>query len=185
MKKRSDVSSVRNSTLQVAKCRLCVFLFAVCCVLPAGTGCESLQRKFTRKPKNPAPPPTPIVQFVDYSKGLTPLDRYRKHYLLFDYWNDTLLSELQSKSPNAKRLRRASVDALAELRALQDFLDEGTRERMNPLIEERSKIEEQLERMQPNPSMLSTWYRRLEFQKRQIGRDFFWRDVENHMRSDK
>src|SRR3989338_8735827 len=76
--------------------RLC----AVCCVLSAAlTGCESLQRKLIRKPKN-RPKPTPIVTFTDYTRTMTPLDRYRKHAVIFEYWNGELVKALEDTVPN-------------------------------------------------------------------------------------
>ena len=91
-------------------------LMVACCLsLVAAVGCESLQRKFTRQPTHAAPPPNPIINFQDYSRAMTPLERYQKHYLIFGYWNDTLLAGLQERSLNPKRVLRASEESLHEL----------------------------------------------------------------------
>ena len=160
-----------------------IWLTAYCLLLTAGVGCESLQRKFTRKPKQPKSAPSPIIQFTDYSHVLTPLDRYRKHYLLFDYWDETLIRALQSASPNAKRIRRASTEALSELQTLQGLLNEEAATRLANVIDERIKLDRQFRRGLYGPSDLNTWQRQLETQRRQIGREFFWRDAQDHLKA--
>ena len=155
-------------------------LIAVCCLLSAG--CESFQRKFVRKAKQPPPAPTPIIQFQDYSHALTPIDRYRKHYLIFDYWQSELVTALESPPLNPKRLRRASADSFAELQVLQGLLDENTATRMTPLIEERARLNGQLQSEVPSEPQARSLRGALEAQGRQLHRDFFWRDVEDHLK---
>lgn len=158
-------------------------LTAVCCLLSAVlVGCESLQRKLTRKPKTPAPPPTPIITFQDYTQAMTPLDRYRKHYLIFDYWNSELMDALKERAPNPKRLTRTSTEALGELGALKDLLREDAAARLGQLIEERSKMQEQLQSPALNISQAAILSRALEAQSRMVHRDFFWRDVQDQLK---
>jgi hypothetical protein len=147
----------------------------------AGLGCESFQRKFTRKPKHPAAPPNPIISFQDYSRAMTPMDRYRKHYLMFDYWNDELLDALQETSPSPKRLKRSSAEALNELATLRGLLSEEKAAPLDRFVDERVKINEQLQSSTMNPSRANALWRELELQTRRIERDFSWRDVEDHL----
>lgn len=144
-------------------------------------GCEGLQRKFTRKPAH-VKPPTPIINFEDYTRAMTPVDRYRKHFMIFDYWNDDLLVALQSRSVNAKRLRRASSDALAELETLSSLLTDEMAARLAPLIEERARLDRQLQSGSFSAGDLSGMMRVLEAQARLIHRDLFWRDIEDHLK---
>ena len=159
------------------------WLCAVCCVLCAAlTGCESLQRKFTRTPKHPRPSPHPIINFEDYTRAMTPLDRYRKHYLMFDYWNDELIEALQSHPINPKRFKLASSEALEELQTMQGLLMDDVAVRLAPLIEERTRINQQLQGVGFNDSHANLMGRTLEDQTRQINRNFFWRDVEEKLK---
>ncbi|MBI3320642.1 MAG: hypothetical protein HYZ91_00035 [Candidatus Omnitrophica bacterium] len=148
-------------------------------------GCESLQRKFTRKPKDPTAAPSPILTFQDYTQAMTPLDRYRKHFLMFDYWNEDLMVALQETTPNSavnpKRLKRSSGESLAELRTLKALLVEEVGARLEPLIEERATIDRQLQRGDFSATELHRLSRTLEAQTRRIHRDFYWRDVEDHL----
>jgi len=156
-------------------------IIAICVAFTALSGCEALQRKLTRKPKHPKPPPTPIIQFLDYSKAMTPLDRYRKHYLVFDYWNDELIGGLQSQPLNPKRCRRASAEALAELETLKGLVTDEVAVRLAPLIEERLEIDRQIQRGSFAASQANVMWRTLEAQTRRFQREFYWRDVEDHL----
>ncbi|MBI2093210.1 MAG: hypothetical protein HYT88_00590 [Candidatus Omnitrophica bacterium] len=162
----------------VSFCVLC----AVCCVLVFTTGCESLQRKFTRKPKHPLPRPTPVIQFEDYTGAMTPLNRYRKHYLQFQYWNGELLQALGSSPFSLKRLRRASSEALTELTTLQDLLHEEQAQLLTPLIEERLAANRQIQSVAFGTAQAQTVSHLIETQSRQIYREFFWREMEDKLR---
>ena len=160
-----------------------VLLSAYCLVLSAGMGCESFQRKFIRKPKT-VERPTAIVNFQDYTHAMTPLDRYRKHYALFDYWNAQLLEELQAREPNAKRARDASAEALQELRTLQGLLQDADAAGVARFIHEREPLDRELRRGSYAASGLSSMAQALERHSRQIHRDLYWRDVQDRLKED-
>ncbi len=177
----SNISNRRQATGN----RMWLPCVACCLSLAAGvlTGCESLQRKFTRKPKRPVALPSPIISFQDYSRAMTPLDRYRKHYMMFDYWNDELIESLQSPPVNPKRFRRASSEALAELETMRDLMVEEASAKLEPLIEERQQLNTQLHSPAFNASSSLALVRTLEAQTRAIARDFFWRDVQEQVKA--
>ena len=164
--------------------RCCTAYWVVSCLLLAAlSGCESVQRKFTRRPKRPEPPPSPIINFQDYSRAMTPLDRYRKHYLMFDYWNDELIESLQSVPLNSKRFRRASTEALAELRTMQGLVSHEVAGRMTLLVDERSRIDRQLQTGMIAETQAGLISRTLEVQTRQVQREFSWRNVQDQLKA--
>ena len=146
------------------------------------TGCESLQRKFVRKSKKSTTSYTPIINFEDYSRAMTPLDRYRKHDLLFDYWNAELLAALQEKNINAKRCVRASDEALSELRTMQNLLVEEPAARLAPLLEARARLHDELKSGFVDGQRANRAWRLLEEQTRRLHREFSWREVEDHLK---
>lgn len=159
------------------------WLAAVCVLLAAGTGCESFQKKFTRKPKaSSAQKPTPVISFQDYSRALTPADRYRKHYMLFDYWHTQLVDALDDAAMNPKRLKRNSQDALAELRILRTLVTDDVGAALDPIIEERESLNRQIQQEAVSASRAPAVVRILQAHMDRIHRDFFWRDVENHLK---
>ena len=160
-----------------------VVLVAGCWLLVAAlSGCESLQKKFTRKPKHAQEAPTPIINFQDYTKAMTPLDRYRKHSLMFDYWNSELIGALQSPPLNPKRYKRASSESLTELQTLQGLLAEELAARLAALVEDRAKLDERLQREDVGVGDVGAMRQALESQERQIHREYFWRDVQDKLK---
>ena len=146
-------------------------------------GCESLQRKLTRKPKHPSPSPSPIIRFEDYTRTMTPLDRYRKHYLMFDYWNGELINALGSSPLNPKRLARACGESLAELETMRTLVTDELAQRFIPLIDARTQLNQELQHPGFNAFRSTIIGRELETQARQIHRELYWRDVEDHLKS--
>ncbi|MBI3319296.1 MAG: hypothetical protein HYZ89_01740 [Candidatus Omnitrophica bacterium] len=112
---------------------------------------------------------------------MTPLDRYRKHYVLFDYWNEQLLDELKPTA-NPKRLRQASAESLKELQVLHELLQDDAASGVVRLLDERGRLDQQLQTGSYTPSQLDLFRRQLEPQTRQIRRELFWRKVEDHLK---
>ena len=160
------------------------FSRVACCLLLVAvlSGCESLERKFTRKPKGPRAVPTPVINFQDYTQAMTPLDRYRKHYLIFDYWNDDFMDALQRKPMNAKRLKLASSESLNELTALQGLVADDLIGAFTPLIEVRAKINKQVQTGHVSDSAANDIWRELDAQSRTIRRELFWRNVQDRLK---
>ncbi|MBI4354161.1 MAG: hypothetical protein HY595_02880 [Candidatus Omnitrophica bacterium] len=158
-------------------------LLALCCgALVVGTGCEAMQKKFVRKRKTPLARPAPIVTFQDYTRAMTPLDRYRKHYVMFDYWNTELLGVLEDRDFSIKRLRKYSSEALQELRLLHGMLQYDLAADVEPLIHEREKSDQHIQQRLVMPSDLGALRQRLEVQTRQIHRELSWRHVEDRLK---
>lgn len=146
------------------------------------TGCESLQKKFVRKSKKPPERSAAILVFEDYSRAMTPLDRYRRHALLFDYWNQDLLDALQRDPINLKRIRRGSAESLAELTVLRDLVDEPTAQRIDALIRQRARIERAIRVPGATAARLSGARDLVEAHARQLHRELSWRDVEDRLK---
>ena len=158
-----------------------ISLTAVCCVLCAVVGCESLQRKLTRKSK-PKPPPTPIISFQDYTAAMTPLDRYRKHYTIFDYWNSELIAALEVRTPNPKRIKLASSEVIGELETMKGLVVDEVAARFEPLLKERAQINHELQSPGFDGFRSDRVKRQLEAQTRQIHRELYWRKVEDQLK---
>ncbi len=160
--------------------------------LMAAGGCESFQKKFTRQKSYT--PASPIVSFLDYTQAMTPLDRYRKHYALFDYWHAELIEALQtpagstmpgisSGNVNPKRVRLAASESLQELQALQGLLQEEPASRLQLLVEARTKLTTQLTTNAFAGSQASTIVQMLDQQGREMRRSWYWRKVEDLLKA--
>ena len=116
---------------------------------------------------------------------MTPLERYQKHYLIFGYWNDTLLAGLQERSLNPKRVLRASEESLHELEALRDLLNEEMAPRLEPLIAERRRVHQRLQSTTYSHENSLAVLRGLEQQTRLIHREWSWRDAQDHLKDER
>ena len=178
MKQSSTRSSDGNAH---AAQRRAALLTAVCCLLSAGLGCEGWQKKFVRRSKKAPERPSPIVNFQDYTRTMTPLDRYRKHALMFDYWNDELIEALGPGGSNEKRIKRASAEALQELTTLAGVLQPDYAAQLQPMVEARRRLNAQLQRGTYVPSQQDQLRRSVEMQTRKFERQFSWQDVQDHL----
>jgi len=106
------------------------------------------------------------------------LDRYRKHFLMFEYWNGELIESLRQPPINPKRFRRASSEALAEMEQLKALLSEDAAARLAPHIETRKTIDAQLQSGSVLEAQASALWHELNAQTRQLHRQFYWREVE-------
>ncbi len=144
---------------------------SLCFSLVGSAGCESLQRKFTRKSKTQKERPDPVIRFQDYSKSMKPSERYDKHYLMFKYWSDDLLEALSASRLNFKEIRRASSGSLTEMRTLHESLPQGLVERFLPFLKEREDIDHVCQET-VTPAQVDSLRRRIESQARAVHRDF-------------
>jgi hypothetical protein len=168
---RRNSSSSSGSSLAIA----------ACCLLAAGCS-ETVQRKFIRRAKA-QPRPSPITRFEDYTAGLTPVDRYRKQYMLFEYWSEELLSALLPTSSNAKRLRRASAESRQQLERLVAMLEEPLASQVRPLLEERRGLDRRLQDPVDDFASVSLLRQKVELQQRRIHRLMAVSKVEEQLKS--
>jgi phytoene dehydrogenase-like protein len=112
------------------------------------------------------------------------LDRYRKHALMFEYWNGELIDALGPAGSNVKRIKRASAEALQELTTLQSTLQEDYAALLQPMLEARRSLDAQVQRGTYMPPQRDQLLRSVEAQTRQFSRQFSWRDVEDHLKSE-
>lgn len=141
-------------------------------------GCESLQRKFTRKSKTPPERPNPVIHFQDYSKDITPLDLYRKHFLMYEYWEADLVESMTTSRFSIKRVRHASSGALDELTELRKLVPGASGERLQALLAERMQVHRRLQGP-VSPAQVDAVRRQIEAQSRAIHREFSWRKVDD------
>lgn len=95
--------------------RLVVMIVALC-VAAGLTGCDAVQRKFTRKQKTTKMPR--IYQLNKYDIKPTP-ELYHKHYAYWQSWQTELIQEL---GQNHKKDKRCIEEILMQLTAMQNML---------------------------------------------------------------
>ncbi|MDP3769262.1 MAG: hypothetical protein Q8S13_14715 [Dehalococcoidia bacterium] len=141
-----------------------------------------MQRKFVRKKKGEVEAPSPIITFEDYNRAIAPIDLYRKHYLMFEYWNTELQRELEGRVVNPKRVRLASEESLTELGALQRLLTEEAGAELAPVIEERRAVDRQLRDKGMNRYQGQIVKKTIDAHGRLMNGRFFWRSVKDQLK---
>jgi hypothetical protein len=153
---------------------------SICLIVISFSGCESFQKKFVRKKDYKRP--SPIISFQDYTRSMTPLDRYQKHYAIFDYWNSQLLDEMASGSFNPKRAQHASNESLQELKLMRSLLQDSLALELGPAIDWREQLNQQLKSGTFNTSQITITQQRLASDTSKIQRGFYWRKVEDKLK---
>jgi hypothetical protein len=116
------------------KKKICaVFLAAVMC---AGLcGCESLVKKFARKPKEPQTPREVLISPEDYgNQKPAAKELYDRYYLYWKSWQDEFILSLSGAS--RKRRTDTVAEALRNLAEMRKLLDEQSRQLLDVHIRE-------------------------------------------------
>ena len=102
------------------------------------TGCatlpSSLQRKFTRKKKEPLHRTSTV--YLDQGpqqKQFSNEYYYKTHFTFWKTWHDDLLASLDG---NSKKLKRASEEAYSHLEQMSRYLKPEKQAELKPLLEE-------------------------------------------------
>ena len=113
-----------------------VFLFSCALVLVfQAAGCESLGRKFVRKPKVEDMNKDEVVyEPQEYkSEGLTNLDLYRQYFLFWRTWQDEFIDSLE-ESGNRKKQLNSLNEAIRNLENIKLLLNPEVAARLDVCI---------------------------------------------------
>ena len=102
------------------------------------TGCATVQKKFTRKKKEPEHKASVI--YLDegpYQKKYSNAYYYKSHYSLWKTWHSEMSEDLGS---NTKKLRRASSEARGEMKGMLHYLVPDKQKELEPYSTELEKL---------------------------------------------
>jgi hypothetical protein len=116
---------------------MCSVLFVCVCMC----GCESLARKFVRKPKEPAKPHDVLLQPEDYA-GRKPggKELYDQYFLYWKSWQDEFTAALSGAS--RKRQEDTAKEALKNLTEMRGLLDEQSQQKLDVYIRRFERLQE-------------------------------------------
>src|SRR3989338_1716433 len=113
-------------------------------VLVAGTtGCETMKRKFIRKPKVVKAPEPIFALEQTYRPEFPPEVRYGAHFAYWKAAHDDLLSGLETAT--RMRRERAARQAIKELKGMQALLEGPTADGLGQAIAEMERLAQRLE----------------------------------------
>lgn len=116
---------------------ICAVAFA--CVALAG--CESLAKKFVRKPKEPAKPKDVLLEPQEYAPEGDRAVLYEQSYLYWKSWHDEFITALGG--PSARRQADTVNEALKSLAEMRKLLDEQSRLKLEGYSARLEKIRDE------------------------------------------
>jgi hypothetical protein len=117
-----------------------LLLAALMCTM---AGCATVQKKFTRKKKEPKYIPAVVyLEEGPYQKKYSNVYYYKSHYTLWKTWQDDLLKGIGG---NRKKTQRNAEEALNHLTQMRNCLKPELQNRLNPLVDELTRYTKKIE----------------------------------------
>lgn len=140
-------------------------------------GCASVQKKFTRKKKEPSR--IPQVVFIDegaYQKKFSNDYYYKTHYSMWKTWHDELILNLDG---NRKKTERCAIEAYSHLDQMSRYLDEEKKAELKPMLADMRRIMDRFTGGGYGDSERAGLRSELEKIKRLIANDFYYNKVKD------
>lgn len=146
-------------------------------------GCATVQKKFTRKKKEPKHVPTAIyLQEGPYQKKYSNAYYYKSHYTFWKSWHEDLLKQLGG---NHKKVARCAQEASGHLNEMYQYLVPEKQSSLKPQVDALNKIAKQIESRQFTQSEEGPMLVELQKIKRIVSNDYYFNKVQNDLLPDK
>ncbi len=162
--------------------RRSVIMFAVFLVCAELLGCATVQKKFTRKKKEPAH--TAAVIYTEegpYQKKYSNDYYYKIHFTQWKSWHSDLIDDLGG---NSKKLERDADEAVNHLEGMNKYLGSPKQQELKPHLEALKAIVEKLESGHYAGSAENGMRAELETIRRNVANNFYYTRVKNDLISD-
>ena len=154
-----------------------IFVIIAFLIMISLTGCDAVQRKFTRK-KTVVKTPH-FYQLKKYTRKPSP-ELYKQHFAYWESWQEELIEFI---GQNHKKDVRAMEEALGHLKDMQNILVPSKAEAMQPHIERMEGAKEIIARGDLGFAVKESVRNTLEKEDRAIRRDFCYERVKNDLRT--
>ncbi|MDP8234523.1 MAG: hypothetical protein P9M06_06990 [Candidatus Saelkia tenebricola] len=106
------------------------------------SGCRGLSKKFVRKKKEQDERPNVILALEDYDELADYHELYKKHFMLWGYWCDELISSIER---NFKKQKECVSQSLEHLSSLKKYILNSKHELLDTYIERLQKIKSKID----------------------------------------
>ena len=154
-----------------------VFVIIALLVIVNLTGCDAVQRKFTRKKTTVKTPR--FYQLKKYTRKPSP-ELYKQHFAYWESWQEELI---QFIGQNHKKDVRAMEEALGHLKDMQNILVPSKADAMQPHVERMEGAREIISRGDLGFATKDSIRSTLEKEDRAIKREFCYEKVRNDLRT--
>ncbi len=160
----------------------CALLLVICSLVFAGSGCETLKRKFVRKPKD-SKKISPVLVPQDY-KGIYPNSvLYNNHFIYWRASTDDLVDCLTYGLSNKRQIDDVNV-AIQNLEIMHSLLNSPKKEQLSAYIKFFEDTGDRLKQGQPNEIQSARMKNDLESRRRVIMREFSSKEVKSFILKD-
>jgi len=148
------------------------------------TGCETVQRKFTRKKEKPKHVASAIFfEEGDYQKKFSNDYYYKTHYTLWRTWHDDLLDNLTG---NEKKMNRAAEESIGNLQQMQQYLNPEKSAELGVILNDLKDVIGRIRAGSGSRSSQTGPFRtELERIRRAVGNDFYYDKIKDSLLADK
>lgn len=154
-----------------------VLLFFVC-------GCETLHRKFVRKPKKSSQPL--IVGVKEYDNfQYSSEDMYRQHFAYWQAYQDEAIVALQGNLINPTNYKRVAIsagNANKELDSMKELLSSEMADRLSEFISQQHQAIAFIDSGIPSYTQIISFRKIFEKNSRIIEREFSFEKMQSHIR---
>jgi hypothetical protein len=154
------------------------FVFAAMLLIEL-TGCASVQKKFTRKPKTPSHIPAAVyLQEGPYQKKFSNEYYYKTHFTLWKTWHSDLLNQLGG---NQKKVSRCAQETRGHLTEMHRYLAPEEQAKLQPELDELNRICQRIESGRYSESQYGRTRTDLERIQRVVANNFYFDKVKAHL----
>lgn len=161
--------------------RLEKFIFTVCAVffILESAGCQSLARKFVRKPKNQDKKTETVVFAPEEYKGEgeSSQELYRQYYLYWRTWHEELINSLE-KSGNRKKQFDSLDEAVKNLENMKALLISDKAEKIDFWIKQLQLLAAAINK-DIYSQLVANNRSRAEWIKREIMREYAFKKIKD------
>ena len=144
-------------------------------------GCATVQKKFTRKSKEPAYTPKALYfEEGTYQKKFSNDYYYKTHFTMWRSWHSELMDQLGG---NNKKVSRCAQETLSHLSEMRRYLVPEKQAELDPIIADFSKVEQKVERGVSDAEMGSVKVE-LERLQRAVNSNFYYEKVKSSLAAD-
>ena len=145
-------------------------------------GCAGVQKKFTRKPKEPTRRTSVmVVEKAAFQKPFSNEYYYKSHYTMWETWHGELIEDIGG---NRKKVSRDAQETYGRLRDLSGYLKPEKRARLEPLLADLKKITDKLDGNNYSKSDEAGIRTELEKLKRLVSNDYYYAKVKDDVLPD-
>lgn len=144
-------------------------------------GCETMRKKFTRKPKHQPAQEEPLLMPEEYNPEFNKDVLYKDYLVYWRSWQDELIAHLEANLSHKKQIDCAQ-QAVLNLEKLRDFLKPEKQQVLDVYLEELKNLRDKIKEGNLSGANLALIKHKLTINRRNILHNFMYSKVKNDLK---